>query len=157
MLDDDLISVFGAIAETLFSSQLTPESTPSLSLPESAPESLLTARVEYSDGFRGVLSATLTERLARALTGRMMHRLPSECSEADVRDAIGEIANIAAGNLKGLLPTPCQVSLPRVQEGPPADERQHRLLAQARFRLFGEPLWAELRGTFGARPSKADE
>lgn len=35
----------------------------------------------------------------------------------DHRDAIYELADIIAGNIKSLLPEPCQLSVPIVQEG----------------------------------------
>jgi hypothetical protein len=34
-----------------------------------------------------------------------------------VRDAIGELANMSAGSVKPLLPPPCQLSLPTVADG----------------------------------------
>jgi chemotaxis protein CheX len=42
---------------------------------------------------------------------------PPEVPEADVRDALGEIANMIAGNVKALLPEPCSISLPAVALG----------------------------------------
>jgi chemotaxis protein CheX len=38
-------------------------------------------------------------------------------SPDDVRDALGELANMVGGNIKGLLPGPTQLSLPLVVEG----------------------------------------
>jgi len=146
MLAEDLGSVFSAIIEAMFSSELLREEDAASLANEAAAGSVLTASIEYREGFHGTLSATFDRRLARALTGRMMKKPVEECSDDDVSDAIGEIANIAAGNLKGLLPAPCQVSLPRVQEGPPSVRDDCRQLARAKFSLFGEPLWAELCG-----------
>jgi CheY-specific phosphatase CheX len=40
-----------------------------------------------------------------------------QASEADVHDAIGEIANMTAGNVKGLVSGYSRLSLPTVTEG----------------------------------------
>lgn len=40
-----------------------------------------------------------------------------EIGEADMADALGELANIIGGNVKGLMPEPSALSLPQVVEG----------------------------------------
>jgi CheY-specific phosphatase CheX len=106
----------------------------------------LTARIDYFGDFRGALSITFGQPLAIALAGLMMGRSGRSCSREDVHDAIGEIANIAAGNLRGLLAPRCALSLPVVLEGAHARERSHgAILARAEFTLFARPLRAELR------------
>jgi chemotaxis protein CheX len=47
-----------------------------------------------------------------------MFDVPSpELSAEEVLDAVGELANIAGGNIKGLIEEPCELSLPVVAEG----------------------------------------
>ena len=143
MLDDELVAVFSAIAETLFNAELWVSSEQHGALARGA----LTARIDYRGGFRGSLSATVEEPLARRLTSMMMKISPGSCTQADLYDALGEIVNIAAGNLKGLLPGDCQVSLPHVQEaGLTGGDSAHSVLASNCFVLFGARVRVELRG-----------
>ena len=42
---------------------------------------------------------------------------PEEPEASDVRDTVGELANMAGGNVKSTLSGSCQLSLPSVTEG----------------------------------------
>ncbi|MGH1506441.1 MAG: chemotaxis protein CheX [Acidimicrobiales bacterium] len=58
----------------------------------------------------------LAERIAEALFG-----LPSgSASFGEVRDAMGEVANIVGGNVKGVLDAATVLGLPRTSRGEPA-------------------------------------
>ncbi|MEY4515118.1 MAG: hypothetical protein RLZZ450_7240 [Pseudomonadota bacterium] len=143
MLDNELVAVFSAIAETLFQTEL---SVSSLRVDTLSPDALI-ARIDYRGGFEGSLVATFDQPLARRLTSMMMKMSPAECTQIDLYDALGEVVNIAAGNLKGILPGDCQVTLPYVQEaGPAAREHAHALLSEQWFLLFGSRVRVELRG-----------
>lgn len=82
-------------------------------------EDSLTASIYFRGSFTGLLAATCPGSLARQIAGQMLQVDVS--SEEDVRDAIGEVVNIAGGNVKALLPAPCQLSLPAVLEGEMAE------------------------------------
>jgi len=143
MLDDELVAVFSAIAETLFETELCPPVQPT----EPPLPGSLSARIDYRGSFAGSLSATVGEQLARRLTSIMMRKAPASCTQDDLYDALGEVVNIAAGNLKGLLPGDCQLSLPHVQEAAlSAHDELHSALSAASFTLFGAPVRVELRG-----------
>jgi len=143
MLDNELVAVFSAIAETLFEAELCVSSSRVDTLKPGA----LTARIDYRGGFVGSLEATLDEPLARRLTSLMMKMSPARCTQLDLYDALGEVVNIAAGNLKGLLPGDCQVSLPYVQDAGSAPREHTRgVLSEQWFVLFGSRLRVELRG-----------
>jgi chemotaxis protein CheX len=149
MLDEELATVIEDIAETLFAVPIA-----RVDLPEHVFDaSALTAYVDYSGSFQGTLRATLSASLARTLATLMMHRLRGRCSDDDVRDAVGEIANIAAGNLRGLLSVDCQVSLPRVSN---LETATAPILSRAQFVLFEEPLLVELRGVANARAKPSE-
>ena len=49
--------------------------------------------------------------------GIMFGTEPEAASDDEVRDALGELANMIGGNVKALLPSPSQLSLPTVAEG----------------------------------------
>ena len=80
----------------------------------------VTASVCLRGNFEGVLCLSCPKTLARDIAGQMFRLPVDEISTADVRDAIGEVVNILAGNLKAILPAPCSLSLPEVREGNPS-------------------------------------
>lgn len=65
----------------------------------------------------GTIVIQWEEPLARLVAARMFDVAQDEASEADIRDAIGELANVAAGNLKAALSEPYVLSLPTVVHG----------------------------------------
>lgn len=62
-------------------------------------DSNLTSMVGLGGGIRGVLAIHCPMRVATAITGEFLGMELSEIND-DVKDAIGEIANMVAGNLK---------------------------------------------------------
>jgi chemotaxis protein CheX len=77
----------------------------------------ITGCVHLSGGWEGAVAVDCTEPLARRVAGSMLGLEAGEASPEDVRDAIGEVANVAGGNVKALLGTECALSLPTVTEG----------------------------------------
>ena len=67
-------------------------------------------------------------------------------SFADISDALGELTNMVAGNVKALLPSPCNLSLPAVALG--NDYELSVLgttpLARVSFSCDGQPLMVTL-------------
>lgn len=86
-------------------------------------------------------SLRLAERAAALLAGG-----DHELSLEEVRDTVGELANMAAGCLKALLPQPTHISLPSVADGNDYDltVRRGRLLLQCPFECDGERLLVTL-------------
>jgi chemotaxis protein CheX len=62
-----------------------------------------------------VLSCSIT--LARKMAAVMFAIDAAAVQESDMRDALGEVVNIAGGNLKSLLPPGSDLSLPTVIRG----------------------------------------
>lgn len=84
----------------------------------------VTSFVHIDGAWQGVVMLQCPMALAVTLTSSMFDGSvssgggpPPEVPEADVRDALGEIANIVSGNVKALLPEPCHLSLPAVALG----------------------------------------
>jgi chemotaxis protein CheX len=77
----------------------------------------LTACVQISGSWEGAVAVDCTEALARRVAESMLGLAPGEAGPEDVRDAIGEVANVAGGNVKALLGVECALSLPTVTEG----------------------------------------
>lgn len=83
----------------------------------------VTGRVEITGEWTGAVIVQCTPSLARRASGQMFGASVDDVSEDDVRDTVGELANITGGNVKSLLGTGhCQLSLPEVStldEGAP--------------------------------------
>jgi CheY-specific phosphatase CheX len=62
--------------------------------------------------WKGRIEVRLAAGLAYAATAAMMMQAVDTVGEADVLDAIKEIANMIAGTLKSSLPRPCSMSVP---------------------------------------------
>lgn len=83
---------------------------------ELGPESLVTSCVQIDGEWKGALVVKCPLTLAQTLTAQMF-QVESTPDLDDVRDALGEFANMMGGNVKALLPAPTQISLPAVAVG----------------------------------------
>lgn len=81
------------------------------------PSSLLMGVVGISGAWEGQVMIHGTCGLARSAASKIFSIAPADVKEQDQLDAIYELTNIIAGNIKSLLPEPCQLSLPEVQQG----------------------------------------
>lgn len=144
MFDDELVTIFDTISVSLFGAELR---VAPVSVAAFGPRAL-TGRIEFSGSFAGSLNATFGPLLAARLAASMLDKPASELSEDELRDAVGELVNIAAGNLKGVLPERCRLSLPSVHEGSLAPANQAAPIGRAMFKIFDEPVfvWLTERG-----------
>jgi CheY-specific phosphatase CheX len=72
----------------------------------------LRASVSLSGMWTGRIEVRFAQGLAQAATAAMMMQPAEAVSEADVLDAIREIANMIGGVIKSSLPRPCLMTLP---------------------------------------------
>ena len=77
----------------------------------------ITASVQISGTFDGAVHLTCERDAAIEVAGRMFGRGASTLMDDEVRDALGELANMVAGNLKSRLSGRSRLSLPTVVEG----------------------------------------
>jgi chemotaxis protein CheX len=75
------------------------------------------ACVQITGAWEGAVRVDCSLKLARLATARFLATEPEEVDIAQIRDAMGELANMSAGSVKPLLPRPCQLSLPSVADG----------------------------------------
>ncbi len=73
------------------------------------------AEVRLSGDWQGVLQVHVSQNLAREVAGTMLHRQHQWLDETSVMDAMGEIANMIAGNLRPLVDGARQVGIPVVR------------------------------------------
>jgi len=81
---------------------------------ESAEARFLTGYVQISGAWNGVFRLDCSFFLAHQIATIMFRFDPTQTSVEDIRDALGEMANITGGNVKGLLPEPSRLALPVV-------------------------------------------
>jgi chemotaxis protein CheX len=72
----------------------------------------LVASVELSGMWKGRIEVRLDEKLAYSATAAMLMQPVRDVAEAEMLDAIGEIANMVAGAIKSSLPRPTTMSTP---------------------------------------------
>lgn len=77
----------------------------------------LTGCVQFTGDFEGATVVHTTAALARRLAAVMFMAEEDSLSLEEVQDALGEITNMIAGNIKPLLPGSSRISLPSVVEG----------------------------------------
>jgi len=77
----------------------------------------VTGFVTLDGAFNGAVMVQCSTELAQTLTAAMFGSPEAAPDRADVRDAVGELTNMIAGNLKPLLPGPSGIGLPVVAFG----------------------------------------
>jgi chemotaxis protein CheX len=107
----------------------------------------ITGCVRMTGAWEGAVSIECGAEFARTAAAVMFGMDAAAASPADTRDAIGELANMAGGNVKALLPEPCRLSLPAVAEdgtglGLPTGE----LVTAVAFDCQGAPVVVRLYG-----------
>ena len=73
--------------------------------------------IALSGDWRGAVTVSCIDPLARIVTGAMFGIEPEAATESELQDAIGEMANILGGQTKQVLGDRCSLGLPVVIEG----------------------------------------
>ncbi len=101
----------------------------------------VTAWVSVSGGWQGLVVLACSSATASLAAASLLGTPLAEVTHGDVRDALGELANVLGGNVKSLLAPSCTLSLPGVasvdyrRRWPAAEEICHLAVAWQ-----GEPL-----------------
>lgn len=109
-MDDDIREIAVSIWETLFTHPLTAAAQTE---PMSAPA--VTGCVHIEGEWNGAVMLQCDSVLAATLAGELFQS--STPSSDEVRDTVGELTNMLAGNIKALLTEPSRISLPTVALG----------------------------------------
>ena len=78
--------------------------------------STVTGIVHIEGAWRGAVLVRCPVALASLVTASML-QCETEPTDDEIRDALGELTNMVAGNVKALLPAPSAISLPTVAFG----------------------------------------
>jgi chemotaxis protein CheX len=136
--DQDLYQIVSSTWLAMLSLDVEPDS-------QAEPERMsepLTGSVQLTGHWEGAVVLHSPTSLARQVAGRLSAADPAALSLEEVRDALGEITNIVAGNLKELLAEGTHQGMPVVTEGIPSAGAgsDTRLLRRCGFRCLGEPF-----------------
>jgi chemotaxis protein CheX len=77
----------------------------------------LTGCVQITGDWEGAVTVQLGTALARRATAVMFGMELDEVTDEEIGDTVGELANMAGGNVKSLLAGSCQLALPSVTSG----------------------------------------
>ncbi|MBL8174966.1 MAG: chemotaxis protein CheX [Bryobacterales bacterium] len=77
----------------------------------------MTSAIFFAGNWKGAVLIECTELQARRWTAKLMSIPEPDSITDDVRDAMGEIANMVGGNLKSVLPSGVGLSMPSVVQG----------------------------------------
>jgi chemotaxis protein CheX len=76
----------------------------------------LTAQVRISGEWNATVEIATTPKVATLIAAQMFSLDPSQIQTADLYDALGEVANMVGGNVKGIVNGELDLSLPSVSE-----------------------------------------
>jgi chemotaxis protein CheX len=112
VLENDLTELTGGVWESFLGMPAEPTA------PVAPGEgSYYTSWVHISGGWEGAVNLVLPEALARDAAAAMFGTTPDALTADELTDAVGELANIIGGNIKGMIDDPCTLSLPMVASG----------------------------------------
>jgi chemotaxis protein CheX len=109
--EEDLCDIATSIWESLFTVPL--QRVPSRPV---VPGPVMTGCVTIEGAWDGAVMLTCEQSLAAVLATELFEQ-EQPISQDDVRDTLGEVTNMLAGNFKALLPHPSHISLPTVAVG----------------------------------------
>lgn len=108
----DLAQIVVSIFQTMLQLEIAPAEDSWAPAPET-----ITAAVYFAGAWKGAVLLECTWSQAYEFTHRLMSIDRPASINDDVRDAMGELANMLAGNLKSVLPRGIGLSMPSVVEG----------------------------------------
>lgn len=126
-LEGQLSSDLGSIASDVWEAFMLGE-VEVRPAPEGEPGPIACASVCVSGAWEGVVMIEAGPEAADLLSAALFGMQPGEPTEADIADALGEIANVIGGNLKSTLPGPSLLSLPVVTTGSSSTTVTHAAL-----------------------------
>ncbi len=98
--------------------------------------------VQITGAWEGAIRIDCSSGLGGRAAAAFLGVSPGEVSQEQVRDAVGELANMSAGSIKPLLPRPCHISLPSVVDGDNYELsiRNSKVVLTSLFENHGQPL-----------------
>jgi chemotaxis protein CheX len=143
--DDSVCHITQNVWESILGQEIHPSTAAEL-LGELTGKRTLTGCVQLAGAWEGTVLLHCSLNLATRLAAVMFSMEAGSLGQGEIEDAWGELANMVAGNVKALLPRPCQLSLPAVVQG--LDYHVvvpgTRVFAQSFLECQGEPVLVTL-------------
>ena len=138
---EDLEAVVTSVFTTMMGIEVRPSPDPSPGI-----SGMLTAAVYLSGEWEGAACIHVEPGQACAFAGRFLGLPAPEAVCDDVRDVMGELANMIGGNLKCALAPGIRVSVPSVTEGAEYSLRVcgARLVCRSGFHTDAGQCWVSL-------------
>ncbi|MBX2879483.1 MAG: chemotaxis protein CheX [Granulosicoccus sp.] len=86
---------------------------------------ILTADIEISGAWHGVVSLKASKELLAAAASVMFSKDVGEVNTVDCTDTLTELTNMLGGTVKCLLPETCDLSLPHIESGASEQDISH--------------------------------
>ncbi len=114
--------------------------------PEAPKGGSIVGIVQITGEWTGAVALLTSDTLAHRAASIMFEIESDAVTEADLRDAIGELANMVGGSLKAVVPGPSALTLPTVAEGSDYTLEVPRTLRRTRvaFESVGEGVVVEV-------------
>jgi len=138
-LEEEILEITESTWNALLGLDIQPSASTQFS---SEREGLFKGHVDITGAWEGSVIICGTDGLARSAAAQIFSLGCNAVQEQDQIDAMYEFANIIAGNIKSLLPEPCQLALPQVErcsQGISALPGAHQV-SGLHFECQGQPL-----------------
>ena len=111
----------------------------------------LTSFVHLTGDWNGAVLLDCNPRQACLFAGLILSMDPPDIVDDDVRDVLGELANMIGGNMKCSMPTGVRLSMPTVMEGRDYDLRicGSQILERVAFQCAEGHFWVTVLVTKG--------
>jgi chemotaxis protein CheX len=141
---EDLVQIVGPIFSTMMGIEIEAAEPAS-----PMPAGLMTAAVYLAGGWQGAVLVHCSPQQACEFAGCFLGTPPPSTVTDDVRDVLGELANMIAGNLKCTLRPGIKVSIPSVVDGDGYSLRVcgARQISRTGFATARGPFWLTLMDT----------
>ena len=136
------------VTETVWSLvlRIQPQEGPPTPVPREGSQ-VVSGSVRVEGSWNGKITLSCDMPLAQHAAELMYDQSAETLPESDVYDAVGELANMIGGNVRALLPEPCQLSLPTVHGGAAIvgqGGKPERTLFELSFTSEGQAFWVSL-------------
>ena len=144
------VEVLAQIVQSVFTTMIGLEVSPSSALWNPVGDRL-TSSVYLIGEWNGAVLFDCNPRQACQFAGRILSMDPPEIVDDDVRDVLGELANMIGGNMKCCMPAGVQLSMPTVMEGRDYDMRicGSQILERVAFQCAEGHFWVTVLATKG--------
>ena len=138
------------IVESVFTTMMDLEVSPS-DAPWNPSGDRLTSTVYLTGEWNGAVLFDCNPRQACQFAGRILSMDPPAIVDDDVRDVLGELANMIGGNMKCGMTTGVSLSMPTVMEGRDYDMRicGSQVLERIAFQCADGHFWVTVLSTKG--------